>query len=72
MTTTGVPLASKSHATIHRIDVRLANIERAMQRLNLLPPSMPQVESLSCSHEGQIESKLDKLLDLLTAMSSSS
>ena len=72
MTTTGVPLASKSHATIHRIDVRLANIEAAMQRLNLLPPSMPQVESLSCSHESQIESKLDKLLELLTAMTSSS
>jgi hypothetical protein len=72
MTTTGVPLASKSHATIHRIDVRLANIETAMQHLNLLPPSMPQVASLSCSHESRIESKLDKLLELLTAMTSSS
>jgi hypothetical protein len=33
---------------------------------------MPQVESLSCSHESHIESKLDKLLELLTAMTSSS
>jgi hypothetical protein len=41
-----------------------------MQRLNLLPPSMPQVESLSCSHESQVESKLDKLLEVLTAMTS--
>jgi hypothetical protein len=72
MTTTGVPLASKTHATVHRIDIRLANIEAAMQRLNLLPPSMPQVASLSCSHESQIESKLDKMLEVLTAMTSSS
>jgi hypothetical protein len=72
MTTTGVPLASKTHATVHRIDIRLANIETAMQRLNLLPPSMPQVASLSCSHESQIESKLDKMLEVLTAMTSSS
>jgi hypothetical protein len=72
MTTTGVPLASKTHATVHRIDVRLANIETAMQRLNLLPPSTPQVASLSCSHESQIESKLDKLLEVLTTMTSSS
>ena len=72
MTTTGVPLASKTHATVHRIDIRLANIETAMQRLNLLPPSMPQVASLSCSHESQIETKLDKMLEVLTAMTSSS
>ena len=72
MTTTGVPLASKTHATVHRIDIRLGNIETAMQRLNLLPPSMPQVASLSCSHESQIESKLDKVLEVLTAMTSSS
>ena len=72
MTTTGVPLASKTHATVHRIDVRLANIETAIQRLNLIPPSMPQVAALSCLHENQIESKLDKLLEVLTAMTSSS
>ena len=72
MTTTGVPLASKTHATVHRIDVRLANIEKAMQRLNLLPTTMPQVASLSCSHENLIELKLDKVLEVLTAMSISS
>jgi hypothetical protein len=72
MTTTGVPLASKTHATVHRIDMRLANIETAMQRLNLLPPSMPQDALSSCSHESQIESKLDKVLEVLTTMTSSS
>jgi hypothetical protein len=63
---------SKTHATVHRIDVRLANIEKAMQRLNLLPTTMPQVASLSCSHENLIELKLDKVLEVLTAMSISS
>lgn len=71
MTTTGVPLSSKTHATVHRIDVRLANIERALQRLNLLPPTIPEVASLSCPHENLI-SKLDKVIEVLAAMSVSS
>ena len=68
MTITGVPLASKTHATVHRIDARLSNIEAALQRLNLIPPTMPEVASLSCPHENLI-SKLDKVLEVLGAMS---
>ena len=71
MTTTGVPLASKTHATVHRIDVRLSYIERALQRLNLLPSTIPEVASLSCPHENLI-SKLDKVIEVLSGMSVSS
>ena len=62
MTTTGVPLSSKTHATVHRIDRRLDNIEAAMHRLNALPPGFHDTPSSSCPGD-LLVAKLDKVLD---------
>ena len=73
LTTTGVPLSSKTHATVHRIERRLDNIEAAMQRLNALPPPGGFLDTPSSSSPGdQLVAKLDKVLDSLAALSNSS
>ena len=70
MTTTGVPLSSKTHATVHRIDRRLDKIEAAMQRLNVLPPGFHDNPSSSCPGD-LLVAKLDKVLDALAALANS-
>ena len=65
MTTTGVPLSSKSHAAIHRIEKKLAEIEGAMLRLNL----MPSITALTVSPFDALGDKLDKILDALGGLS---
>ena len=70
MTTTGVPLSSKTHATVHRIERRLANIEAAMQRLNVLPAEFQDTASSACPGE-LLVAKLDKVLDALAALTNS-
>jgi hypothetical protein len=69
MTTTGVPLSSKTHATVHRIEQRLSNIEAAMQRLNVLPRGFPDTPfSPSLLPGDLLVAKLDKVLDALAAL----
>ena len=70
MTTTGVPLSSKTHATVHRIERRLGNIEAAMQRLNALPPGYHDTPSISCPGD-LLVAKLDRVLDALAALTNS-
>jgi hypothetical protein len=73
MTTTGVPLSSKTHATVHRIERRLDSIEAAMQRLNALPSGFHDNPSSAC-HESPgdlLVAKLDKVLDALAALANS-
>lgn len=70
MTTSGVPLSSRTHATVHRIERRLDNIEAAMLRLNALPPGFHDTPSFS-SPGDMLLAKLDKVLEALTAMTNS-
>jgi hypothetical protein len=69
LTTTGVPLSSKTHAAVHRIERRIANIEAALQRLNVLSDSLmlPSVSSSSCQLD-LLADKLDKLLLVLESL----
>ncbi len=68
LTTTGVPLSSKTHAAVNRIERRIANIEGALQRLNVLPDSvLPHVPSPTC-HVDVLAKKLDKLLPVLETL----
>jgi hypothetical protein len=69
MTTTGVPLSSKTHATVHRIEQRLSNIEAAMQRLNVLPHGFHDTPSSPSQLPGDLlVAKLDKVLDTLASL----
>ena len=69
LTTTGVPLSSKTHAAVHRIERRIANIEAALQRLNVLPDYhvLPPVSSCT-SQLDLLADKLDKLLLVLESL----
>jgi hypothetical protein len=65
MTTTGVPLSSKTHAAVHRIEQKLAKIEGAMLRLNL----MPSIPASIVSPVDTFGDKLDKILAALGGLS---
>jgi hypothetical protein len=69
LTTTGVPLSSKTHAAVHRIERRIANIEAALQCLNVLSDShvLPPVSSSTCQLD-LLADKLDKLLLVLESL----
>jgi hypothetical protein len=69
LTTTGVPLSSKTHAAVHRIERRIANIEAALQRLNVLSDFhvLPPVSSSTCQLDF-LADKLDKLLLVLESL----
>jgi len=69
LTTTGVPLSSKTHAAVHRIERRIANIEAALQRLNVLPDfHVLSPVSSSTSQLDLLADKLDKLLLVLESL----
>ena len=70
LTTTGVPLSSKTHAAVHRIERRITNIEGALQRLNMLPADfhvLSAAPSSTCQCDVLVD-KLDKLLPVLEAL----
>ncbi len=66
MTVTGVPLASKTYASVDRIDRRLDQIEKALQRLGVLPVRAPDVASAVCS---ACDQKLEQILEAIQKMS---
>jgi hypothetical protein len=65
MTTTGVPLSSKTHAAVNRIEQKLAKIEGAMLRLNL----MQSIPDSAVSPFDAFGGKLDKILAALGGLS---
>jgi hypothetical protein len=66
MTVTGVPLASKTYASVDRIDRRLELIEKSLQRLGVLPVRVPEAVSTTCS---ACDQKLDQILKAIEKMS---
>jgi hypothetical protein len=66
MTVTGVPLASKTYASVDRIDRRLELIEKSLQRLGVLPVRVPEAVSTTCS---ACDKKLDQILKAIEKMS---
>jgi hypothetical protein len=73
LTTTGVPLSSKTHAAVRRIENRITHIEGALQRLGVLPADF---HVLPCDTAGPsstrqcdvLADKIDQLLPVLESL----